>query len=300
MGKETKKQKRKENRIKKMTKKTVRATAKMTKKAVRTTTDFFGITAKKTPSRFIYKESKFYFIFLFYAFLSVITLLILAPYSYYKVCELRYSHTFIDNKKIVFRGKMHEIYYQFVLGLILVVIILFFIRIMQQYWLDDILSSLPEFARGLIPGLIAAAPTMVVTGVLINRLFVWSIKNIFFVSDDTIDSFLNISYLKLSIIKAVVQAVLRKLASIMTVGFGEPFLLVVKERYIVSRQYISGIKMRFDGSVFESYKWFLWRYFLVIFTAGIYYPIYLYKTYQWTTIHMHIDDGLKHRKRLIF
>ncbi len=283
----------------KKTKKKKKTIKNVTKKAIHSTTNFFGITADVTPSRFVFSKRKFYGWFVFYIFISVITLLILAPYAYYKICEIRYTHTIIDNKKIVFRGKIPDVYYQFTLGLILVVIILFFIGILQQYFLDDLLSHLPEFARNLIPGLIAAAPTMVITGVLINRLFVWSIRNIAFVSDDLISSYLKVSYLKLSIIRAILSAVLRKIASFITLGFGEPLLLVIKERYIVNRQYISKTKMMFNGTVFDSYKWFLWRHFLTIGSLGIYFPIYLYKQYQWITMHMHIDNGKYKKIRIL-
>jgi len=288
MKKEEKRKKKRENIIK-----------KLAKGATHATTDFFGITTKKTKSRFVYKESKFYGIVLFYIFISIISCLILAPFAYYKVCELRYNHTYINNKKIVFRGRVYGAYYQFTLGLILVVIILFFISILKQYFLNDILANLRVEIQNLINSLIAAAPTMVITGVLINRLFVWSIRNIFIVSDDQISSYLKVSYLKLSIIKAILTAVLRKIASLVTFGFGEPLLLVIKERYIVSRQYISEKKLYFDGSIFDSYKWFLWRYFLTLATLGLYYPIYLYKQYQWITMHTYFDDGTKHRKRIL-
>ena len=82
--------------------------AKKTKKAFIATTNFFGITTRKTRSRFTYSLPKFYGYFIFYVFLSIITALMLTPYSYYKICELRYSHTFIDNKKVVFRGKVND------------------------------------------------------------------------------------------------------------------------------------------------------------------------------------------------
>lgn len=270
------KKKRKEKKIK-----------KITAKAIHKTTDFFGITTNKTPSRFIYKESKFYGMIVFYIFISVITLLILAPYAYYKVCELRYNHTYIDNKKVVFRGKIADCYYQFIIGLILVTISLFLIAIFKKYFLNDILSKLSSPFDRLVSATIAAAPAMVITALLFNRLFTWSIKNIFFVSDTNFVSYLKISYLKLSIIKAVLAAVLRKIASIITFGFGKPLILVIKERYIINRQYISESRLIFLGRILSAYKWLFWRYFLVIITLGFYYPIYLYKEWQWITINTH-------------
>lgn len=273
---------------------------KMTKKFVHGTTNFFGITTDRTPSRFVYKESKLYGILIFYIFISLISLLTLAPYAYYKVCEIRYNHTFIDNKKVVFRGKIADAYYQFALGLILVVISLFLVDIFKKYFLNDLLSNIPSPFDGLVSAAIAAAPAMIITALLFNRLFVWSIKNIFFVSDTNFVSYLKLSYLKLSIVKAVLSAILRKIAEFVSFGFGRPLLIVIKERYIVGRQYISQNKLIFLGRILSAYKWLFWRYLLIIPTFGFYYPIYLYKEWQWITIHTHIfKEEYKLKKFLI-
>ena len=285
--KKDKKQKRKERKIE-----------KLAKKAVLTTTDFFGITEKKKGSRFVYNRVKFYGYFALYAFLSIITCLMLAPYAYYKMCELRYNNTYISNKKIVFRGKMYEVYYQFTLGLILAVVLLFLLNVFKLYFLNDVLSHLPNYGKNLVNAAIAGAPLMIITAVLINRLFVWSIRNIFLVYDDSY-SYLKVSYLKLSIFKAILSAVARKIASLLTVGFGEPLLLVIKERYIVNRQFISNKRLRFNGHIYEAYSWFLWRYFLIFITFGFYYPIYLHKTYVWITMHTYFID-YENKKRFLF
>lgn len=268
--------------------------AKKTKKAVIATTNFFGITTRKTRSRFTYSLPKFYGYFIFYVFLSVITALMLAPYSYYKICELRYSHTFIDNKKVVFRGKVNDAYYQFTCGILLVILSFFVIHILKIYFLNDILNMIKnKTVSNLLSALISALPAFIISFFLINRLFVWSIQNIFFLSEGR-QSFVKVSFLKLSIIKAVLSAVFRKLATLLTFGFGEPLVIVIKQRYIVNRQYVSRKKLRFSGGIFDSYKWFLWRYFLCFITLGFYYPVYLHKQYVWITMHTHLDDFKRH------
>ncbi len=158
--------------------------AKKTKKAVIATTNFFGITTRKTRSRFTYSLPKFYGYFIFYVFLSVITALMLAPYSYYKICELRYSHTFIDNKKVVFRGKVNDAYYQFTCGILLVILSFFVIHILKIYFLNDILNMIEnKTVSNLLSALISALPAFIISFFLINRLFVWPIQDIFFLSN---------------------------------------------------------------------------------------------------------------------
>ena len=89
------------------------------------------------------------------------------------------------------------------------------------------------------------------------------------------------------IIKGMLVAILGKLLGLVSFGIGNPIAIWFKQRFIVNRQYFSYTKMKFNGTIFQSYKWFIWRLYLVFITAGIYYPIYLHKVNEWTINHSH-------------
>ncbi len=256
-----------------------------TMELVNKTTDFMGITNQTTKSRYKYSEIKFYFIFLLFVLMSVASLFTLLPYAYYRYCLIKYNNTFYDNKKVRFNGTIRGAYTSFLSGFLLTIIILLSVDIIRTtFFMDIIMEYVPERFVGLVNTVIAALPTILASSLVFNSLFKWGQRNANLVSDDTG------SYLEKHLIKGILVAVLGKLFSLLSFGLGNPLTIWIKWRFIINREYVSHNKMKFDGLIISSYKWFVWRWYLNVVTAGLYYPIYIHKINQWTIRHSHIEQ----------
>ncbi len=263
-------------------KRALNKTIKNTKKIVRTTTNFIGLTSEKDISRYEYPVYKFFPWFILYFLMSVASLLTLLPLAYYLYSKKKVSLTYYDNKKLRFDGTVSKAYGAFIQGFLLTLIILALVDKLQHTFLLDYLSaSLPGYAVGLIRTAINALPTVLASSLIFNGLFKWAQANTHFCYE------LNGSYMERKIIKGMLVAILGKLLGLVSFGIGNPIAIWFKQRFIVNRQYFSYTKMKFNGTIFQSYKWFIWRLYLVFITAGIYYPIYLHKVNEWTINHSH-------------
>ena len=81
--------------------------------------------------------------------------------------------------------------------------------------------------------------------------------------------------------------ILQGLLIMITLGFGAPWAICMKERWIAKHTYIDGRPLRFDGTggqLFGNYiKWFL----LTLITIGIYGFWLDIKMKQWIVKHTH-------------
>lgn len=263
-------------------KKVVEGTFKYTKKIVRTTTNFVGLTCEKDISRYEYPVYRFFLWFIVYFLMSVLSLLTLLPYAYYLYSKRKVSLTYYDNKKLRFDGTVSGAYISFIQGFLLIVIILMLVdKIQHTFLLDYLSASLPSYAVGWIRAGINALPTVLTTSFTLNRLFKWQQANTHFCYET------NGSFMKAKIFKGILVAIMTKLLSLVSFGIANPIAVWIKQRFIVNRQYFSYTKMKFNGTIFQAYKWFIWRLYLIIISAGIYYPIYLHKVNEWTINHSH-------------
>lgn len=266
-------------------KKVVDNTISGTKLAVHKTTVFMGIMNHKTKSRYEYSEIKFYFIFLGFVLMSVLSLFTLLPYAYYRYCLIKYNNSFYDNKKVRFNGTVGGAYRSFMSGFLLTIIILLTVDIIRHTFFMDLINEyIPERFIGLVNTAIAALPTILASSLVFNSLFKWGQRNANFVYDDTG------SYLEKHLIKGIFVAILGKVFSLVSFGLGNPLTIWIKWRFIINREYVSNNKMKFDGMILSSYKWFVWRWYLIVITAGLYYPIYIHKINQWTIRHSHLKE----------
>jgi len=253
-----------------------------TKKVILKATDFVGITNEREKSRYEYKAFKFYFEFLFYVFISVISLLLLLPYAYYLYSKKKVNRTYYDNKKLRFDGTISGAYIAYIQGFLLMIIILISVDKLQNTFLIDFLkANLPEHAVGLITTLINALPTILSSSLVFYGLFKWQQANTHFCYEQAG------SFMERKIIKSVFVAIMGKLFGLISFGLGNPIVIWFRQRYTINRMHFSFVKMRFNGTIFASYKWFLFRYYLVIITFGLYYPIYLHRINEWIIIHTH-------------
>ena len=254
-----------------------------TKKVVHFTSDFFGITSKLEDSRYEYPLNKFYFKFILYLLMAVGTALILAPVAYYLYCKDKYNNTFYNNKKVVFNGSIRGAYTAFISGFLLTIIVLLTVNQLRVTFIMDIINEyIPEKYVNLLSTAINVLPTILASSLIMNGLYKWGQRNANFVYDDTG------SYLDKKIIKGILVAIGCKVLSFASFFIGTPFALWLKQRFIVNRMHVSHEKMKFNGNPLDSFKWFIWRYYLIIVTAGIYYPIYIHKINKWTIMHMHL------------
>lgn len=265
-------------------KKVVKKTICGTKSAVHMTTNFVGITCDFKKSRYDYPLLKFYFWFLFYVFISVISLFTLLPFAYYLYSKKKVDHSFYDNKKLRFSGTINGAYASFIQGFLLVIIILATVDKLQHTFLYDILvENIPERFVGWIVTGINALPTILASSLIFNGLFKWQQSNTHFCYQN------GGSFMEIRIFRGVLVALVGKLVSLISLGLGNPISVWYKQRFIVNREHFSYEKMKFDGNVLQSYKWFLWRYYLQAISLGLYYPVYLHKINQWTIMHSHLS-----------
>ena len=86
-------------------------------------------------------------------------------------------------------------------------------------------------------------------------------------------------------------SILASFLSIITLGFGIPWGVCIREKWIASHTVIDGKRLTFDGKggqLFGNYiKWFL----LTIITLGIYSLWLSIKMKQWTVKHTHFATG---------
>lgn len=81
--------------------------------------------------------------------------------------------------------------------------------------------------------------------------------------------------------------ILQFLLILITLGFGAPWAVCIKQRWVARNTVIDGRRLRFDGTgaqLFASYiKWFL----LTLITIGIYGFWLSIKMQQWVVKHTH-------------
>ena len=266
-------------------KRVVDKTIKDTKKVVHKTTNFVGITCDISKSRYDYPLLKFYLWFLFYVLISVLSLFTLLPLAYYLYSKKKVEHTYYDNKKLRFDGTISSCYAEFIQWFLLVLVILSSVDLIQRTFLYDIfLENIPEKYISLIVTAINALPTILVSTLVFNGLFKWQQRNTHFCYQN------GGSFMERKILRSMLVALVGKLVSLISFGLGNPITIWYKQRYIINRMNFSYVKMKFDGNLLDSYKWFVWRYYLYAFTLGFYYPVYLYKINQWAILHSHCSE----------
>ena len=255
-----------------------------TKFIVHQTTNFVGITSDLTKSRYDYPLYKYYFRFLFYVLISVLSLFTLLPLAYYLYARNNVNHTYIDKKKVKFDGNITDAYITFIKGFILILVILMLVNSLQDVLILSWLNSIPYNLGGLVKAGINTLPTILLSTLIFNALFKWAHSNTHFCYND------RGSFLQLRIVRAILVSIVTKLVGFISFGLGKPIAIWYKERFIVNRQYISHARMKFDGNILDAYKWFIWRYYLIYLTLGIYYPIYLHKLTKWSAMHRHMVE----------
>lgn len=248
------------------------------------TLSFLGFNNIFRKSRYDYKLKTFYFKYLGYVFISIISLLTLLPLAYYFYSKEKYNNTFYDNKKVKFDGNVSSVYIAFVSNFILVVIIITLVNVGQTIFLSSWLDKFRPAISNLIRSGINALPTILLTSYLLSILYKWGQNNTHFLWSN------NDSYMKLNIIGALLSSIIRKIFLIITFGLGIPFIIWYKMKYLINRQYISGKRLIFNGSIRSSYGWFLFRFYLIFLTFGLYFPIFLYKLNQWIIMNTHIKE----------
>ena len=248
------------------------------------TLSFLGFNNKVRQSRYDYKLKTFYFKYLGYVFISIISLLTLLPLAYYIYSKEKYNNTFYDNKKVKFDGNVSSVYITFVSNFILVVIIITLVNAGQTIFLSSWLDKFRPVISNLIRSGINALPTILLTSYLLSVLYKWGQNNTHFLWSNSD------SYMELNIIGALLSSIIRKIFLIITFGLGIPFIIWNKMRYLINRQYISGKRLVFKGTIRSAYGWFLFRFYLIFLTFGLYFPIFLYKLNQWIIMNTHIKE----------
>ena len=266
------------------------------KKTIKTIGYETGILNGKYKSRHECKIYTFYFRMLFYFFISVFSLGILMPYAYYKYSYFKYENSYIDNERLIFTGKLEDVYMSFIGGYIL-----YSISLIGLNFLSMNIIPLLHIDNDLINKLITTAfnvlPTALFTTFIIYRFYKWQQQNLHFVRYKDEPSFYEVH-----ILMALLKVIINKLINLFTLGFGRPATTKFRYFFLINRQYVSGKKLSFNGLVLSAYSWLLLRYILIFPTFGLYLPIYIYKLNMWIIIHTHISkkqDNKNHKIHII-
>ena len=256
----------------------------VSKKIVKEIGKGVGIANDKTPSRIEIRLREFYFRMLFYIFISIITGFVLMPYMYYKYSHFKYKNAYIDNRRLIFKGEVIDVYISFIFGYILYMISLIGLNFAVVNILP-LINFQHEIFNTLITTLINVLPTILFTTFIVYRFYKWQQLNVYFVSDQD-----SKSYYEIHLVKTALYALINKLISVFTFGFGRPATVKYRFFYLINRQFYSDKKLKFNGLVSSAYGWLFWRYYLVVFTFGLYLPIYIYKENEWVITHTHLSN----------
>jgi len=265
---------------------------KFSKKVTKTVTENLGITEEKNKSRIELKMSNFYAKFLFWSLLTIISVGALLPYAYYLYSKEKYQIAYIDNKRLVFNGKVVDAYITFIGGYVFFAISITALNIISTNLLPLIVienERIKTLVDTLITTLINTLPTIFFSTFILARLSKWQQKNLHLIS-----SVEEKSYYEFHIVKSIILAILRKLLKYISFGLGNPAEIKLKEYFLINRYFCSEKRLKFDGSMLSSYKWFLWRFYLVFITFGFYLPIYVYKYNNWVIMNTHINENQSH------
>lgn len=245
-----------------------------------------GVKYGDTKSRFEYPLKKFYFKFIFYIFISVISLFMLVPLAYYLYSKDKYKEFYIDNKRVIFKGKLRDAYISFVPWFILsslVFLVVIQLRLTAiYYWI----STNPNIIFVYETTLISVLPNIILFFAIFTRLYKWSISNLYFLEKQE-ETF----YIR-NIIQTMIVAGSIKAINYLSVGILYPISLCIKSWDRIGRTVISGNKLEFNVSIKEAYLWFLGRLFMIIISLGLYFPVYMYKKEKWITKNTHIDGDI--------
>lgn len=251
----------------------------------------FGIIKSKSKSRHMVKGGYFYIRTLAYLLMSIFTVFALMPYAYWKYCNLKYKESYIDGKRLVFVGDIRGAYQNFVWAFIPYLAITSLLAFFSPYILEALTFEY-EYINNLIVSLINSAPTILFTSLVISRFYVWQHKNLRFISklDEK-------SYYEFHLLRTIIHSVLRKVVLLVTIGLTFPLILKLKKSYMINREFLSDIKLAFNGSIISAYLWLFVRLILVFITFGVYLPYFLYKFNCWAIEHTHISENQIHAKR---
>lgn len=247
------------------------------KKSLHRFGQMIGVRKEFNRSRLQYPLKKFYFRIIGLVLMSILSLLSLLPYAFYLYCKIKYDNLFYDNKKLRFIGKVKDIYLIFVEGLIIVGAGSWLYYNLTLPLMMDIANRFDKYISTLLITAINAIPTVVITTVFITRFYKWGQANAVFCYI-TFEK----SYMKVNIIGSILNAIVKYVVTTISFGLGSPFYRWYRQRFLINRQYVSGAKIKFAGTIFSAYGWLSWRLLLSVITIGLYLPIYLYKMNEWS------------------
>ena len=254
----------------------------ISKKTIKTLGQETGLINGYTESRIECKIHTFYFRMLFYYFISIISLLTLMPYAYYKYSYFKYKNAYIDNKRLIFTGEVIDVYMSFIGGYIIYSISLIGLNFLNMNILP-LLKIDNDIINKLITTAVNILPTILFTTLIVNRFYKWQQLNLHFVSAKD-----SPSYYEMHLLQAVAHSGINKLINLFSLGFGYPATTKFRHFFLINRQFVSGKRLSFNGLVISAYGCLFIRYFLIYPTFGLYLPIFIYRLNNWVITHTHI------------
>lgn len=235
---------------------------------------------KNSNSKLNIKLSFFYKKMLLYIFLTIISLGILFPYTYEKYCELIINNSYIDNKKLIFKGTVKTAYIEFLKNLVYsFIIVIIFIHI---YPVFEVLASfganLGDFLSPKIIKLVYSIPTIIIVYFIVTRMYKWKLLNIYFLNRADECILLPKTKLLYKFKVMILLYLLSKIVYVFTASLSYPFSFFCKAKYNYERIIIddkSLIFLKLQYSIITFFK-ILPLYIFGTFTLGLGTPLLMY------------------------
>lgn len=236
-------------------------------------------------SEFKYPLKKYYLWMMLYIFMSIFTLSLLAPLAYYLYTKRNVENTYIDGKKLRFDGTIKGIYFEFVPRFLIAFFLIIFYRSFKISILTpEFYASINAVIAYIIKKIIDAIPAIIGSYFIFYSLFRWGVNHthLCYYYDEE-------SYMEKHLIRSIILAILCKIFSAMTILILNPIAIKLRQGYIVEREVFSKRRMTFSGTIKNSYKTFIWKQYLYLFLTLFYFPVFLYKIYEWRITNTHIS-----------
>ena len=234
-----------------------------------------NILSNMNGSRVEVNKLKGYFVYLFTILISIGTLLILLPLAYHIHAKYFVNKTYVDNKRLVYRGKILGIYLKFIIGYILLVASLTAINI-GMYYLRKY-NILPfQIASNTILSLLQAF-------FITRTLKIYVHKNTHFVS-----SKVELSTYEFHLFLLILTKLSIFIINTLTLNILYPVTTGIEDKYDAKRKIIDNYhfkyKARYRGYIL---KWLL-ELLLIVVTVLIWLPKALLDVYCWSAGNIHI------------
>ena len=222
---------------------------------------------------------------------SIVTVGILFPMAYYRYINKLVAHTYIDDRRCTFDGKMKDVYIICIIGVLGIATLLGIEYLLKMAITQELELNWIHKGIGLLTSLIASV------GIKSN-LMKWHYGNMHFVDDDGSDDKRDAgddgkqevakSVVKMDLVRSFEVSLIKGALNVITAYIAYPFTYFLYTDYTINRVIIDGEQLVFTGKRRTVVGMYFPYFFATIFTLGLFIPYLTYKMSSWQIKNMHI------------